>query len=271
MLEINRARQAALDRLLSLRYPAVALKLTEDDSEAPEGAERPMADWGTHISLCQAFAYARRQGKILWLHREDEWCWSPLMNFGLAEHEPGTVAFAEKTRAIGIADPEKAAAFVAALPHLPMNKQRGMVLAPLPKAAFEPDVILIYSSNSQLRLMLMAVNSQTGETLPSTFTPLESCLYSVIPAIQDGAYRITLPDPGEYERALTTEDEIIFSVPAQRMQEFFKGVDWQLEKGKTLNSYYPMMPENFRRPPFYNRVFESWGLGLSREWDKPSR
>lgn len=267
MLERNRERQAALDRLLSLRWNAVALKLTEGD-ETVEGALRPMADWGRHISLCQAFAYARRQGKVLHMHREDEWCWSPLMNFGLAERGPGSVAFAEKTRTIGIADPEKAAAFVAALPHLPPNERRGMLIAPLPKADFAPDALLIYATNPQLRLMVMAVNSQTGETIPSTFTPLESCIYSVIPAILDGAYRVTLPDPGEYERALTAEDQIIFTVPAQRMDEFFAGVALLLERGKSQNSYTPMMATEFDRPPFYNRVFASWGLATGAEWDR---
>ena len=268
MLNTNRERQAALDRLLSLRYPAVALKLTEDDAETAEGAERPMADWGKHISLCQAFAYARRQGKVLHMHREDEWCWSPLMNFGLAERAPGSVAFEEKVRTIGIADPEKAAAFVEALPHYPMNERRGMLIAPLPKADFPPDALLIYAANPQLRLMLMAVNSQTGGTVPSSFTPLESCIFSVIPAIRNGEYRVTLPDPGEYERALVAEDQIIFTVPAQRFAEFFSGVEYLLSRGKSPASYYPMMAPEFDRPPFYNRVFESWGLATGALWDK---
>ena len=79
MLEINQARQAALDKLLKLRYPAIALKLVESEDEVPAGAERPEADWGKHIALCQAFAYARRQNKIICLRKEDHWCWPPLM------------------------------------------------------------------------------------------------------------------------------------------------------------------------------------------------
>ena len=268
MLEINKARQAALDKLLKLRYPAIALKLAEREEDVPAGAERPEADWGKHIALCQAFAYARRQNKIICLRKEDQWCWTPLMCYGMCDGSKDSLAFKEKVKYIGITDPKKSEAFVSTLPHLPRDKYFAIVMAPLDRADFAPDLILTYSSNAQLRLMLMAVFSQSGTMVNSGFIPLESCIYSVIPPIEEGEYRITLPDPGEFERAFTGDDEIIFSVPAQKMDEFFAGVDYQLSLGRNVNSYYPTMKEDFSRPPFYNRVFESWGMATGELWDK---
>ena len=52
------------------------------------------------------------------------------------------------------------------------------------------------------------------------------------------------------------------------MDEFFAGVDYQLSLGRNVNSYYPTMKEDFSRPPFYNRVFESWGMATGELWDK---
>ena len=72
----------------------------------------------------------------------------------------------------------------------------------------------------------------------------------------------------ELSLALTAEDQIIFTVPAQRMEEFFSGVAYLLSRGKSPESYYPMMAPEFDRPPFYNRVFASWGLDTGAEWDK---
>ena len=83
-------------------------------------------------------------------------------------------------------------------------------------------------------------------------------------------YRITLPDPGEYERGMTPEDDIILSVPAQREEEFYKGVEYQTTHG-TVNSFYPTMKEEFSRPPFYNTIFEAWGLMTGAEWDKTKK
>lgn len=267
-LETNRARQEAIAKLLLLRYPVIAVKLITDESEVPAGAVYPLRDWGKHIALCQGFAFARRQNKVIYMEKEDHWCWAPLICYGLAEGGPGTVAWEEKVRTCGVADREKSAKFIATLPHLPREQYCGILIAPLTEADFVPDVLLIYSSNAQLRLALMAINSQSGEMVDSSFAPLDSCIYSVIPPITGGGYRITLPDPGEYERAMIGDDEIILSVPQQKFEEFFAGVDYQNSFGRTINSFFPMMKEDFARPPFYNRVFESWGMETGDNWDK---
>ncbi len=269
MLSENIVRQEALDRLLKMRYPAVALKMIEKAEDAPNGAQSPVKDWGgKHIALCQAFAYSRRQNKIICLRREDQWCWTPLMCYGFCDGSPGSVAFNEKVKAIGCRDMAKAESFVASLPGFPLGKYYAIVIAPLNMADFEPDLIMTYTSPAQLRLMLVGIFGRTGELLDSSFMPYESCIYSVIPPITEGKYRITLPDPGETERALTGDGEIIFSVPSQKFDEFFGGVDDLLKMGRTVNSYIPGMKEDFARPPFYNRVFESWGMETSELWDR---
>ncbi len=268
MLKTNESRQKKLGELLELRYPAVALKMTNDDSEVPETALRPMEQKGRHIALCQAFALARRQGKTVYMRKQDHWCWNPLITYGAVECARGSKPFNEIASLMGISEADKAEEFVAAFPKLPLGKYAGILIAPLDKADFQPDVTLVYCKNDQLRLILMAVNSQTGAMLDSSFTALDSCVYSVIPPLLEGEYRITLPDPGEYERALTAEDDIIFTIPAQREEEFYKGVDFQLQRGGR-DSFYYMMKEDFERPPFYNRLFEAWGLDTGDDWDKP--
>ena len=82
---------------------------------------------------------------------------------------------------------------------------------------------------------------------------------------------VPVPEPVHVERllrALTAEDDIIFTIPAQREEEFYKGVDFQLQRGGR-DSFYYMMKEDFERPPFYNRLFEAWGLDTGDDWDKP--
>ena len=140
----------------------------------------------------------------------------------------------------------------------------GFLTAPLSKAAFEPDIWLIYCNNGQLRTILRAVKTQTGELLRSEFDALDSCLYSVIPPLLTGDYRITLPDPGEYERALTDENTIIFSVPAAKFNEFIAGAELATEHHFKNSELYMEMKEDFSRPPFYNEVFKAWGLDRAR-------
>src|SRR4030042_4907592 len=97
-------------------------------------------------------------------------------------------------------------------PRFEYGKYIGMVTAPLRSANFEPDMVLIYSNTAQLREMIGVVKFQQKTLVKSEFDPIDSCVYSVLPVLMGGQYRITLPDPGEYSRAFAGDDEIIFSV-----------------------------------------------------------
>ena len=48
MLEENKNRQALLEKLMGLRYSAVALKMVKEEGEVPEGAWQPFKGQGKH-------------------------------------------------------------------------------------------------------------------------------------------------------------------------------------------------------------------------------
>lgn len=266
MQNTNAERHERMVKLTGLRYPGVAIKFIEDEAEIPADAVNPLRDWGKHIAVCQAFSFARRQGVTLYMRKEDHWCWCPILTYGMIPKELGKEGFRAIHRIQGTSM-ESADAFVDSFPSLPYGENRGMLIAPLDKADFEPDVTLIYCKNDQLRLFLMAIGTQTKSMLDSSFTAMDSCTYSVVPAVLEGKYRITIPDPGEYERGLTPEDDIILSVPKQRMEEFDRGLTAQLRVGGR-ERFYMTMKEEFARPPLYNVIFETWGLETGEDWDK---
>ena len=70
----------------------------------------------------------------------------------------------------------------------------------------------------------MAILYKEGRMVSSEFNPLDSCIYSVVPPIQEHDYRITFPDPGDFQRALASEDEVILSVPSDRVEELVAGL-----------------------------------------------
>ena len=266
VLEQNIKRHELMVKLVGLRYPAVTMKLIEDEADVPADAVVPLRDMGKHIALCQAFAFARRQGKIIYMRKEDHWCWAPILTYGMIPKELGREGFYKLHEKMG-APKETADAFVDSFPYLPYGKYKGVLIAPLDKTDFEPDLTMIYCKNDQLRVLLMAINHMTHTLLDSSFNPIDSCVYAVLPPILSGNYRITLPDPGEYERGLTPEDDIILSIPAQRVDEFYEGVAFQADHGDR-NSFYMTMKEDFERPPIYNVIFEAWGLDTGSDWDK---
>ena len=72
-----------LEKLLLLRTSPIAIKFLEKEEDIPEGAIRPKRDQGVHLAQCQAFALSRRKRQTVAMLKEDNWCWAPLIGYGL--------------------------------------------------------------------------------------------------------------------------------------------------------------------------------------------
>lgn len=254
--ELNRFGKF-LERQLRLRTSPIAVKLLESEADIPEGAIRPKKDWGAHFAQCQAFSMSRRQGAHIAMMEEDHWCWAPLIGYGMKDFPEGSPAVP-----FMIEDEEASRNHQREFPRLEQGRYAGLVSAPLRTTNFDPDLVLVYSNTAQLRSMLMAIKVKKGFMITSQFDPIDSCVYSIVPVLLTNQYRITLPDPGEYERAMAGEDEIILSVPGDRMADLVNG----LEKMDAMKLGYRQlamqMQPDFPRPDFYRQLYEAWGLDV---------
>ena len=247
------------EKLLKLRTLPIAVKMIEKETDIPEGAIRPKNDRGYHLAQCQAFAMTRRQGITIAMLKEDNWCWAPLIGYGLVK------PFNEDSISPNIfmvADMAAARSVVRNFPRLQYEKYIGIVSAPLKTTNFLPDMVLIYCYPAQLRSILMATKYREGFLVTSQFDPIDSCVYSVVPVVLNGQYRITLPDPGEYERAMAGEDEIIFSVPKDKMPELASGLEHFNQTKLGYTSLAMHIRPDFPRPDFYKQLFRTWGLDV---------
>ena len=236
-----------LERLLMLRTSPLAIKLLTPGEEIPQGAIRPKRDCGYHLAQCQAFSMSRRDRVSIAMLKEDSWCWAPLIAYGLVDRKIGADLILPRGQA-------------ELLPSLEYGKYAGIVSAPLKTANFSPDLVLVYSNTAQLRNMLQVVKNREKTLVTSQFDPIDSCVYSIVPVMQTGQYRITLPDPGECKRAMAGEDEIIFSVPENKIELLATG----LRKAEDRKSGYTHvgleLRPDFPQPEFYKKLFELWGL-----------
>lgn len=265
--EMN-AQVKELMGMLDLVLNPQAIKMVEDVKDVPESAIWPRRDKGQHVALCQAMAWAKREGKTVFVTKEDHWCWNPLIGLGHVKCEPGMDSFEEVSRNLGIADPDAAREFFAKFPKLEYGKYDGMLIAPAQSAEFEPDVILVNCNNNyQLRTMIWAIKSQTGKMLETSFDAIDSCIHSIVTPMKDREYRITIPDPGDQERALSDRHEIILTVPTERLGELMTGM--RMLDGRNIG-YHGMKTEmkyDFARPPFYNTLYKIWGLDQGEDWE----
>jgi hypothetical protein len=108
--------------------------------------------------------------------------------------------------------------------------------------------------------MLSAVQSAENPVLTSEFYPIDSCAYSIVPTMLTRECRITLPDPGEYERAMTGEDEIIFSVPPDKLEKMVARLRRAYDQKRGYVYSTQGMTPDFPQPAFYKELFKMWGL-----------
>ncbi len=255
-----------LEELLILRYSPIALKLIYDKAEIPAGTKRPFDDEGNRLAMCQAFALVRRNRKAYTMLKEDHWCVWPLVSYGLVSLEDedyeymGTKFFFK--------DPQRGVRFLREeYPFLKSDKKPiGFSIAPLASCAFEPDLVCIYCNPAQIRTLLMAMKFNTGEMLKVSLDPVDSCVHSTIPVLNGQDYNITFPDPGEYERGLTDENEVMFTLRGEKLAELAASVELFDSIGFGYKGLKMEMSMNFPRPEFYNRMFEKWGLAAGPEW-----
>jgi uncharacterized protein (DUF169 family) len=231
-----------LENLLGLPTSPVAVKMLEKEADIPQSAVRPKKDRGYHLAQCQAFAMSRREKTTVAMLKEDNWCPGAVSSYGLVPKPDDPVARAQNTGE-----------------YFEYGKYIGILTAPLKKADFVPDAVIIYCDTNQLRIMLLSLKPEERALVKSNFFPF-SCSNSVVPVINHGEYWINLPDPGEYARALTVAGEMMFSVPANRLPglvENLRGMD-RNESGFAHETM--MMRPDFPQPELYKKVFEAWGM-----------
>jgi uncharacterized protein (DUF169 family) len=261
MADTNKIKQLGeeLDTLLQLRSSSMAIKMLEKEEDIPKEAIRPKKDMGKHVAQCQAFALSRRKGKTVAVLKEDNWCWAPLLSYGLVDI-PEFFMEGKAFAPFFVENLDSAAEIAGNFPHFERGKYIGIISAPLKSTSFNPDMVMIYCNNSQLRTILMAVKLKEGKLITSHFDPIDSCVYSVVPVILNREYRITLPDPGDYQRALADEDEIIFSLPIEKLENLVLGLRHFEKMEHGYRNFAKEMFLDFPQPPFYTDLFKKWGL-----------
>ncbi len=254
---MNTYGQDLLNLMVLRTYP-IAIKMLKDESEIPDGAVRPKKDLGEHYAACQAFGIVRRRATTLAMFIEDHWCPEPIIGYGLAE--PPEDYLEGSFSAFFVQDKEAAKKRTSEIPLLPHGRYAGMVLGPLHKANYEPDLTVIYCNATQLRHMLFAILQKNGYRVTSTLDPLWSCVHSVVPSLLTGECEVTVPDPGEFERGAVGDDEMMFTVPVGRMEELMSGLYHYEKMGMGYRSFGRNINGNFKQPPIYEEYFKRWGL-----------
>ncbi len=254
-----------MERLYNLKTAPLAIKMINKD-EIPPRCEQPSAH-GKHYALCQSFSYVRRTRNALAVFAEDHWCLWPVINFRLRSIDE------KDERYVGssyfIKDPTVSYNhFHNEYPYIKEElKKDGLAIAPLATAEFIPDAVLIYCEPSQLRQMLMSSKWHTGNITTSSFDTCDSCGAALLPVLNgEKLYNVSIPDAGEFERALVGENEMIYTIAFSTLADMYKAGTELAKAGFGLKQLAYDLKEDYARPKFYNDMFRKWGLETGVEW-----
>jgi uncharacterized protein (DUF169 family) len=230
-----------LEKYLMLRTSPIAVKMAEKEADIPKEAIRPKKDRGYHIAQCQAFALSRREGTTVAMLKEDHWCPTALMAYGHVKR------------------PESVEKWTHPYDCFEFGKYIGIVTAPLKSATFQPDVVIVWSKPSQLRSLLLSMKVEDVPQVTGQFFP-PSCAHSVVAPMKTGQYYVVVPDPGEYQRALTEEGDMMFAVPQSRLPVMMAGLRQNEHGPFSYREHQMFMQPDFAQPDFYKEMFKNWGL-----------
>ncbi|HVO85427.1 MAG TPA: DUF169 domain-containing protein [Syntrophobacteria bacterium] len=232
----------------------VAVRMVKKGEALPARLKRPWQDLHNRVATCQAMAIARRYGWVLAVGREDLSCPLSAVVFGFRPkseyyHQGRACAgmYTETTEA-GI----RAEAGVATFSE---GEYEYILVAPLQRTAFEPDVIVVYGNPAQVLRLLSAALWKSGGRLTSSFGGRIDCSEEIIVPMRTGRCEVILPCHGDRIFAQTQDHEMAFSIPRDRAAEIVAGLAGTHKGGLR----YPM-PSFLRYtgtfPPQYANVAE---------------
>jgi len=254
---------ASLDQALSqyARLPTypLAVAWTAAGAPVPPRLKRPHQDLGIKVAICQTFALARRYGWGLAVGREDLSCPLAAVAFGyeksLPFYEEGNLCVEMYTK-----DAEAGARSEAAIPKFEHGHHELLLVAPLSRATFEPQVVVVYANGAQVQRLLAAALYARGGTLTSHHAARVDCAELVVRTRQTGEPQVVLPCYGDRIFGQTGDDEMAFAWPWSWSQELMTGLEGTQKGGVR----YPV-PSFLRYTGDFPATYEK----LKTMWEDP--
>jgi uncharacterized protein (DUF169 family) len=230
------ALQEMLDKYVRLTHFPTAVKLYRRGEALPTKVRRPFQDWGERVAICQGFAIARRYGWTVAMECEDiscplakvVWGFEPMLEYYL---DGLTCAgMYTETPAAGVVSESQMATFE-------HGQYQSVVAAPLQRAEFVPDVLVVYGNSAQVMRLVVAALWKRGGRLYSSFSGRVACSEEIIVTMQKDDYQVILPCNGDRIFAQTQDDEMAFTIPQGKIQEIAEG----LERTQRAGIRYPIV------------------------------
>lgn len=256
---IKELDQTIRDYLRTATYP-VAVKIQKDCTLPPD-TRRPLEMLGYPINICQGISMARRYGWTIGYLKEDHACGPAMTVFGLVESpsfiKDGSIIYPLYAKTL-----EAGAVTQQETPSMPFGAIGSIIMAPLHRTSFDPDIVLVYGNPGQIVRLIQGSLYNNGGFIESRFMGRAACGSEIITPFLEQKCNVTIPGGGEKAFALTCDDEMVFSIPAKDIPGLIEGLIATHKAGASRQPtpFYgvrmkPVFPEK------YNDLQKYCGLG----------
>ena len=239
-------------------YPMAIKIFEEEPASLPEDTVFPKSFWGYPINFCAGMTIVRRYDWKVAFRFEDNACPMFPAFFGQKEMpemiKDGSMCYPifTETKELGVL----AESTVAKIPHEKAAKL--VFMEPLSASlSFQPDVIVVYGNASQLTKLIAAANYRKGSGVQAgPFTARGSCAATVVKPYLTKDYTLNIPGGGERLTGHTADDELAFSIPFEKVDDFIIGMEKTNEAG---TARFPTRFKGMQIPPTFPGKYKQLG------------
>ncbi|WP_226617547.1 DUF169 domain-containing protein [Cytobacillus firmus] len=232
----------------------LAIRVMKKEDSMPDRFKRPARDFNKTFSICQGVTMSRRYGWSIAMGKEDLSCPIAKIAFGFEEeldyYSEGNLTDGMYTKTCDLG-----ALTEAAVPKFTKEEAGTVLMSPLGRASFEPDVITVYGNSAQVMRMVAGALYHTGGEITSTFTARADCADIVIKTIQTGKPQVILPCYGDRVFGQTHDHEMAFTIPFSMADEFADGLK-QTHKGGVRYPVPAYLQYEAKYPDTYEKLNE---------------
>ena len=186
-------------------------------------------------SFCQVLFMARIQRLTVGITREDKMNDRCMRIHGVKRAtEKSMAAEAALMSTTWFATPEDAMQQQRETPRIPAGE--AIVVAPLDKGKFEPEVILIYGNPAQLMMLLCGLQKEKYERYDFSFIGEGACADSLARCFLTQKPSLAIPCYGERSMGQVADEELLLAIPPNEIDRAVSG----LKKLRKIGFKYPI-------------------------------
>jgi len=211
-----------------LTFP-VGVKISKE-KETPDNYRSPVKIAGHRLNICQGVNMARRYGWNIGFAQEDMACPLSIPIFGFCE-DPDFVTRGEIIHPDFTSTIEAGAKTQSMQPKAPVGSIGSILIGPLNKVDFDPDLVLVYGSPAQIIRLVQGALYHEGGAIESRFSGRCACSQEFIYPYLSGKCNVIIPAQGERLFAMTADDEMVFSIPGGKLAAVLEGLEITHKRG----------------------------------------